>query len=310
MVKVRTVGRAGKYIYAITQVTPGPNDSNGLEWIGDVTAPDGTRIRGINDKAVSLIPFKGLAAIASDISAAEISQIRSAIGGSSKAGLFYILAHRKVVESIRQAGRPVVPIQFGSILLPENVHKLLQGGYSYLSERIQFFSDKDEYGITVVTTPETENLIFRAISADPALKALQPLGAKKSQGSGTEYFRKLKIDDLAKKLRFRLLDQISREFHVSLSSLSVDSAPQRVSTGSCVFSKAYLIPRSRVPEFDATLRSLRDRFTDRLRLRVFVSGPWAPYSFSVDDRFSRSQSSRPRPANGMQEVQERGQALA
>jgi hypothetical protein len=293
--------RFGKYIYGVVDLQddysgPSSGPEAYLDQIRQDRSLNDLNILGIEGGLISTIKHKRIAAIASDISLDSARRIRSSIANSQKDGLSYIMTHKKVIEAFREAGNSVVPIQFGSILLPDNVHRLLVQGYQYFVQKTQLFSNKDEYGISVFATATTEKLISQAISGDPQIIALSNKATSESElgRHGSLYFTKLRQGDLGKNLRFRFLDRISRQVHESLAPFAFDSVPQRSVANSSVFSRAYLVDRSHMAEFCSALEDVTNYFSNQLGLKFFRSGPWAPYSFSTDEKFSRAYSSLPK----------------
>src|SRR5205085_7488970 len=227
-----------------------------------------------------------------DIPLNEARQLRILINSPSKEthNIEYVLSHQKVIEGIHKAGYVVVPIRFGSILTRENTLKLLSEGYAYFVQKLQTLQGKDEYGVILVAGKETERKVSAKIMQNIEVKRVaDKMHTERSTGKeGAYYFSELKLGDLVRNLRFKLFDEMAKESNRLLSALAPISIPQKGTLSGTIFNRAYLVDRSKIIEFNNALEIIRQRFSP-LDVKIFKSGPWAAYSFSIDDRFSRNQ---------------------
>ena len=245
---------------------------------------------GIGALMVSALCYGDIAAVVSDLALGEAKRIRTMIALDAKQAekIEYIVSHQRVIEGLHKRGNVIVPIRFGSVLTRKNVIRLLSDGYEYFMQRLQMLYNKDEFGVIMVAGKETEASITNQIMQHPEVKRLASKMQENLSGgkTGTNYFSQLKLDDLLRNLRFRLFDEIAKESNSLLAKVAPISVPQTHTMTGTITNRAYLVDRSRIAEFDQALEEIRNRVS-RLNIRVFKSGPWAPYSFSVDNRFSK-----------------------
>ncbi|MEO9320964.1 MAG: GvpL/GvpF family gas vesicle protein [Nitrososphaera sp.] len=251
---------------------------------------------GIGNRPVSAIPYRGIALVASDIHLHEARSLTNAINKKSadagSIGLEYIHSHQRVIDRLRGNNYTVIPVRFGSVLSPNNARKLLQEGHGYFLEKLQMLVGKDEYGVTIVAQAGTEQKLDAIIMRYPEVSRLADrMQAELSSGqTGAHHFSSLKFEDLKRNMRFKIFDELAKDANQLLSAAAYASVPQKPTANNAIFSRAYLVDRAKLQEFNKTLNSLNERLLS-LGVKIFKTGPWAPYSFSIDSKFSRAGTS-------------------
>ena len=171
-----------------------------------------------------------------------------------------IRRHDAVVRSVF-AGRPVLPLRFGTVFADEPAAlSLLREHHDELRDRLDELADHREWGARV-HPPD---------GSRPERPATEGL-------SGTEYLllrqKQLSAAELAKRRR----DIAAATVHLALAGHATDSA--RRDRAGVLLDGTYLIPADREPEFRAEFAKLAGEL-DAQGITAELTGPWPPYSFT------------------------------
>jgi hypothetical protein len=151
--------------------------------------------------------------------------------------------------------KPVLPLRFGTVLnSAEDAVSLLSARHDEVSAWLERVEGRREWGVRA-----------RA-AAVPAQAAKSPDGM-----SGTEYLA-------WRRWRLTAVEQANGDadsLHRALTARSADSA-RRERPGDHILDAAYLVDVSQEDEFHEEA----ERRGAELDLRVEVTGPWPPYSFT------------------------------
>jgi hypothetical protein len=220
---------------------------------------------GIGENPVYTIDYKDIAAVASTI---PFKQMESNLND--------IVAHQRVVEAARLANT-VLPVRFGVILKnEEGIKKLLASSYKDYRAKLSHFSGKDELGVKVLLDKSSlKKIKEQAEQSEEIRKMKQEISSAKP---GTSYFLKLRLQDAVKNETLLKIDRIVGEINNSLAEAAVDRRHLKNDVGEIVLNAAYLVAKSKVEDFDAKVKELRERF-EKEGMTLHRSGPWAPYSF-------------------------------
>jgi hypothetical protein len=210
------------------------------------------RLRGIDGAAVSLVPYRALAAATSSLE-------RGALRPTAE----NVWRHEVIVEALRRQG-PALPVRFGTVLADAAaVAHALAARYDVLAADLARLGDKVEFGLSVLWDPPSTPREDQA----PSMKAQSPgsrylharLAASRREAAGRERAGAL-ARELDRELRVHALER--RYTLLPTPRLAVHAA--------------YLLEPGHVPAFQDAFAQLRRAHPD---LRLLLSGPWPPYRF-------------------------------
>lgn len=174
-----------------------------------------------------------------------------------------VLAHERIVEAIMEHG-PVLPMRFGTQLdAEERLADVLVARHDELLRALERVRDRVELGVRVIAE--------RTVPATTASGAATDARGRRS--SGRAYL-------LARVSDQRRRDLLARELHAPLAELAAGTVLREGPAPPAIVAGAYLVDAGRVEEFRARANALGERQRD---VRVVVTGPWPPYSFTGED---------------------------
>jgi hypothetical protein len=295
-----------KYIYGIAEIDSGATTTDSLIQ-KSITAPldagyaeyqaktsDGNKMKnilqggfvGIHKEKVHMLYYKDLAAVVSNMPLAYVQRMKTDMRLGGKNGISYILAHQQVVESIRRAGFVILPVRFGTVGKEAEVRKLLSEQYNKFKLKIARFKDKDEIGIRIITSAAADKKFSERVQESAEIKRVKQLIQQQSSHSngreGSLYFSNLRLNDLIRNQKFKLIDGITMEIHQKLATRSDAWSELSKETQQTIFNRTYLVDRSRSDEFNAAIEYVRQNYCVPYEMAIYRSGPWAPYSFCMD----------------------------
>ena len=242
---------------------------------------------GIYKEKVHMLYYKDLAAVVSNMPLAYIQRMKVDIRSGGKNGISYILAHQQVVESIRKAGFVILPVRFGTVGKEVEVRKLLFEQYNKFKLKIARFKDKDEIGIRIVTSAAADRKLSERVQESGEIKRAKLLIQQQSSHStgreGSLYFSNLRLNDLIRNQKFKFIDGITMQVHQKLAMASDAWSELSKETQQTIFNRTYLVDRSRTDEFNAAIEFVRQNYCMPYEMVIYRSGPWAPYSFCMDN---------------------------
>jgi Gas vesicle synthesis protein GvpL/GvpF len=281
-----------KYIYCIVSVD-GSQSGESL--------PIGFEVAGINNSPLFPIQFNDIAAIVSEISNEDIQLIRSAIRSGRQEGMGYFVSHQKAVHAFQKEGFTVLPVRFGSIVTDSSLQQLLLQQYASYKTKVIRFKNKDEYGVRLLLGPNTEHLIRKAVEQSPEVRHFQYEAESDTARPGRSYFSNLRLKDLLRSKRFRIIENGVINIHERFASLADSTAMLSRDTPDTIANRAYLVNRFQAQEFIQAIEEAK-RMSNPLQLLVHTSGPWAPYSFCMESTSSSDPVSIPKAASKTQRV--------
>ncbi|MFJ8659555.1 GvpL/GvpF family gas vesicle protein [Streptomyces sp. NPDC093795] len=195
-------------------------------------------------------------------------------------------AHHRVVAA---AGRHVttVPLRLATVCRGEpGVRRLLEDGAHRLSETIDRLTGAHEWGIKLYVdeTPAEPASTSADSTATTAGSGSTGPGAAAPGGSGRDYLRRRLGDRRARQDVEDTAALTARQLHEVLARVAAETVlhpPQQArlseGPGRNVFNAAYLVPDERRQEFLDAVPPPEDV---HVGLRVEITGPWVPYSFT------------------------------
>jgi hypothetical protein len=190
-----------------------------------------------------------------------------------------IMTHQQVVEEVRKLAT-VLPIRFGVILRnDENVAKLLSSSYQEYRSKLAKFKGKEEFGIKVVLGNDGRRAVENmAIEQSDEIKKLREQIAA-TDGKGSVYFLRMKLDDAKKNQTYRILEKIITDVKSNLMSASEDQTILKSDLVQIIFNASYLVRTENSEKFKSIVSALQKSYNSSYTVDIHLSGPWAPYSF-------------------------------
>jgi hypothetical protein len=186
--------------------------------------------------------------------------------------------HHDVVARIH-AERIILPAKFGSVYASrDDVRDALERGHDELRDRLASLSDCDEWSVHLYATSRQALEHARGHGLDRVEQDLA------TASPGRAYFLRRKADEARVQATERGLTELAEDAHQRLSAHAVASelaACERPNTAADeeieIARAAYLVQRSRLPDFVAELEDLGHSLHDEW------TGPWPPYSFVIPE---------------------------
>ncbi|MCK7624358.1 GvpL/GvpF family gas vesicle protein [Streptomyces sp. RS10V-4] len=182
-------------------------------------------------------------------------------------------AHHRVIE--RLADRTtVLPLRLATVYLNDDrVRAMLGARLEVFARRLSELDGLLEWGVKIYVDTA-------AAEAEPGGGPAEPFA-----GSGRDYLRRRRAVRNARDDAFRGAEEAAERVVAAARGSAVERAQHRPQegalaggTGQNVVNDAYLVPVRRAEQF----RSEVERAADGLPgIRVEVTGPWAPYSFTA-----------------------------
>lgn len=182
-----------------------------------------------------------------------------------------VRAHHHVIGALAQTG-PALPVRFATLYRDDQrVAAMLQNQRQDLLYALGQLAGRTEWGVKVYVEPGL------AAASDDAR-------ATDAQRPGTAYLlrRKAQQEDRSQSLR-RAMDE-AQQIHAALATAAVASTCHPLQTSEAsgrrepmVLNAAYLVADDGLSDLEAMVDSLAAGHPE---LRVEVTGPWPPYSFS------------------------------
>lgn len=161
-----------------------------------------------------------------------------------------VLQHERVLEAV-MACAPVLPMRFGTELdSTDRLAAALDGRHRELLAALDRVRGRVELGV-------------RVLPADPPTRSQAP-------SSGRDHLLSLVAAQ-------RREERIAGQIHQPLHDLAADSVIRKRSHSPAVLVAAYLVDAEQVDGFRCRVDEVAAAHPD---LRVVVTGPWPPYSFT------------------------------
>lgn len=200
--------------------------------------------RGLGGAALRVLESRGLAAVYSRHRRLRPRPVAA-----------LVLQHERVLEAV-MACAPVLPMRFGTQLdSTDRLAAALAGRHRELRAALDRVRGRVELGVRVLPT-------------DPPADA--PAGRSPAPSSGRDHL-------LALAAARRRDERIAGEIHPPLHALAADSVVRERSTSPAVMVATYLVDTGQVDSFHRRADEVAACHPD---VRVVVTGPWPPYSFT------------------------------
>lgn len=183
-------------------------------------------------------------------------------------------AHDRVVSRLAQSGS-VIPLRMTTVYLTE------QGVADLLVDHC------DQFAATLDAVNARQELGVKAYAdAHVLMGTAHPDSSSSSKPSGTAYLLRRRRELSAQEDAYRLADEAAQRIHAELMGYAVAGRRKKTTdhsisgpTGWVVLNGTYLVDNSRTDLFRRTVAALQ---ADLAGIKLDVTGPWPPYSFTGD----------------------------
>ena len=185
-------------------------------------------------------------------------------------------AHQSVIDALTVVTTPL-PLRLATVFRDDSgVRVMMEAREDNFRRTLDRLEGRVEWGVKVYAEAEPE------VTAAPVQKA----------ASGRDYLRQRSRRIRANEDMWQQTEEFATRLHTMLSSYAEDSrlhAPQNPTlsglTGRNVLNAAYLVPHVGTEEFvELVDRTKGETNVNTLGVRVELTGPWAAYSFTGDER--------------------------
>jgi hypothetical protein len=264
---------SGVWTYAITEQAnlSGSDGEIDLSWLS-----------GVGEEKVRVITCSGLTVLASDVSLAEFGEAALRENLENLDWLDEVARlHHYVVDAAARLF-PVLPVRLATVYSGDAaVCAALADHRDQLLDTLHRVGGRVEWGVKAYAVPDSGKAEERA----PA--AREPAGASTGASSGLAYLRRRR-DQLAagRESRATAVDGV-RAVHAELAGQAADAVlrpPQSAQLSGArlpmLLNAAYLLNASDGADFTAAVAA---EATAHPELRIELTGPWPPYSFTGDE---------------------------
>ena len=243
----------GQYIYGI---------------IKNISTPDFSTIRGIDNQEIRLVPFQDIAALISDTPLINFDRLKK------EELLQNVAIHQKVNEAVIK-DQNVVPMAFGTIADgEEEVKRILAKVYLQFKTALRKISGKTEFAVQVFW--DEKAILEELAETDPQIQKL-----KKTMESSSKLFStaaKIKLG----KLVFQAVESQKEEYLKTiqdfLKECSLESSPGKLVDQNMIMNTSFLIEKDQEKTLDERMNTLGKKYEGKLRFKYV--GPMPAYSFS------------------------------
>lgn len=262
-----------RYVYAVARPFDGP-------------LPDA--LHGVDGEPPRLLHHGDLVAVVSAVSVDDFGEIplRARLEDLDRLAET-ARAHQAVIAALTSLTCPL-PLRLATVCRGDSgVRRLLDSGRERFVRTLERLDGRVEWGVKVYAeTPSREEPSPAPVSPAPSPRASLDDSAAPAP-TGREYLRRRMRERRSREGTWERADAVSRQLHEELSQHAeavVLHRPQQAqlskAPGHNVLNAAYLVPREHSTAFVEHLERLRP---DRPGVRVELTGPWAPYSFTGEE---------------------------
>ncbi len=227
------------------------------------THPLEAALTGLAGAAVTLLPYRDLAAVVSAVAA----EGPSTGSGGVRPEPAQLLCHERVVETL-MVQRSTLPVRFGTVLDAEGMLATLAERYATFAADLVRLAGQVEIGVRVLWDPDA----IRRSLPEPLAPAINP----GDERPGTRYLL-ARSREVAAERQFREAAQALETWCLArLKPLASDSTTRLLTTAAMPVSAAFLTPRS---DMAALLAAAAQMQNERPDLDLVCTGPWPPYHF-------------------------------
>ncbi|MEU6368249.1 GvpL/GvpF family gas vesicle protein [Streptomyces sp. NPDC046931] len=266
------------YAYAVVE-SSAPLDLAGVRGVAD--APVALVRSGAVAAAVSAVPWEGFSEAALKVGLEDLDWLEATAR-----------AHHSVIETLA-AHTTVLPLRLATVYLDEaRVRQMLGEREAHFAALLGRLADHVEWGVKVYaevppSSPHTTSpsAAQPPSEAPPSESATAGRGPAAGADAGRAYLRRRRYQRQAREDAWRVAEEAVRRTERQARGLAVERTRHRPQQGGLtrvpgenVANDAYLVPRRLSEEFRTRMLHAADGLPG---VRVDVTGPWAPYSFTA-----------------------------
>ena len=230
-------------------------------------------LRGVAGEPVRVVEHAGLRAVVGSVGLEDFGEepLRRALEDPRRLEAL-LRAHHRVVQAAAGAGA-ALPLRLATVYRGDGrVRELLEERRASFEAALSLVAGRAEWGVKVCV--------------DPAALAAGPAPAAAAAGPGTAYLQRRRAEEQSRQVAWDRAMALAERVHAALARVAAASRrhpPQdpRLSghTGWMVLNGAYLVDDGRQEALARVVAGFHD--PDR-GVRLELTGPWAPYSFTGD----------------------------
>jgi hypothetical protein len=250
--------------------------------IVDATALDGLPPAGVGGRPVSLLPYRGSAAVVSQVPLADFGEepLKAHLGDMAWLETT-VRGHQAVLDAVLPLATPV-PMKFATVYLSsDGVLELLAGHYDEFQELLGYLRGRGEWGLKLYC--DEVRLGERIIEISPELQRLQAQIQGKSAGAA--YMLARKLQQTRDEEIQRACTSVAQDTHDALAALSaatrINALQGTEITGRAermLLNGVYLVENAELPAFQTVLEA-QAAVSGENGFQFELSGPWPPYNF-------------------------------
>jgi hypothetical protein len=228
-------------------------------------------LRGIEDDTeVYTITHREIACAVSNSPLRDYSSmLREDLGRS-------LVKHQAIIERIME-DYTVIPMKFGTLSSNDDeVAQILERGYSQLKELLTNMDGKIELDVAA-TWDDLNNCIKEIGNEDKQIKELKAEISAKPPGETLP--DKIKIGMMIKDALDKKREKEQAYIEDFLKEVAVDSQKHQVMDDTMILNCAFLLERTKEPDFDSSLKKLDEKYKQGVHFKCV--GPLPPYSFAT-----------------------------
>lgn len=248
------------YLYAVLEGDPPP-----------------PAVAGLEGQPLLVVSFGGLSVVAHSCPPRPyVDQVEQVVTA-------WVQEHHRVVESYWQAGLPLLPFTFNTIIQGRTgeaavqvLQRWLEENGAYLRGKLQQLAGGQEYGVQLIMDRRQAAERLAATNAEIQAIKQEVAGAPR----GKAFLLREKMAGAIKNLLEREADQLHQEVWSGLRRLARLARQEKCKKLSgdrvMILHASCLV----TPQQSEELGNFLSRYAQRPDLAVVLSGPWPPYSFA------------------------------
>jgi len=188
----------------------------------------------------------------------------------------YLVKHQTIIERIMRE-YTIIPMKFGTNLTGEDeIIEVLKRGYPQFKELLVNMDGKIE--LDVACTWGDLNNVIKEIGEE--VKEIREFKAEIAKRPSSETLQdRIKVGMMVKDALDKRREKEQTRIVGSLEEITVDFQKHQVMDDKMILNCAFLLEKSREPDFDVRLKELDKEYKQKVNFRCV--GPLPPYSFAT-----------------------------
>jgi len=221
---------------------------------------------GSEDGVVHTVCNNGLAVVVSDSPVKQYENTRKDM-----------MAHERVLETVMREFA-VLPVRFGTVTEStsplQDIHRLLSSRFEEFHRLLREMEDKVELGLKAFW--RDEKAVFKEVVTENAgIRRLCDSVSQKAPWA--THFDKIRLGEMVKEALDRKRAKEAAKILLPFRRIAHSVQENEVLADRMVVNAAFLVDKSREPEFDQAVSKLDEQLSQRISLKYV--GPAPPYNF-------------------------------